>query len=107
MKSDDAAIIFKCMKSMYKEEMTFTEFYQAVCSESGVLELKDKLKIHLMTDGNMLSQVKEKEKELRLEIEEKMQSDYQKKVNRIFDLFIVGMVILLVYSFYLWVLKEV
>jgi hypothetical protein len=34
--------------------------------------LKDKLKIHLMTDGNMLSQVKEKEKELRLEIEEKM-----------------------------------
>ena len=106
MKSDDAAIIFKCMKSVFKDEMTFTEFFQAVCSESGILELKDKLKIHLMMDENLLSFVKDKEKDLKLEIQDKMQSQYQTTVNQIFDLFIIGMVILLVYSFYLWVFKE-
>lgn len=57
-------------------------------------------------DGNLLSQVQEAEKELKLGIQEQMLDTYQKQINKTIDVFIASMVFVLLWSFYNWVTQE-
>ena len=106
MTTDDAEHMFKCMSSVYQDKMIFTEFFQAVCQESKVLSMQDKLKIHMMMDGELISQVEEAEKELKLEIKGELQKKDQTRVNQIIDISIVGIALILLVSVYKWLLDN-
>ena len=60
----------------------------------------------MLMDGNLLSQVQEAEKELKLGIQEQMLDTYQKYINKTIDVFIASMVFVLLWSFYNWVTQE-